>query len=52
LLKKQRGDDKQEYHVMDFDIEMVYFAARLEFTPVFRYEGGQRRFKPAKMVFA
>ena len=53
LIKKQRGNDEQEYYVMDIDIEMVCFAARIEFTPVFRYEGGgQRRLKPARMVFA
>ena len=38
---------------MDFDIEMRCFAASMEYTPVYRYDGGgQRRFEPARMEFA
>ena len=50
---KQQGPDGREYYVMDFDIEMKCFAARIKFTPVYRYEpDGLWRFEPARMNFA
>lgn len=48
LLKKELGGNGKGYYIMDFDIEMRCFAARLEFTPIYCYGlDGQMRFEPA-----
>ena len=46
-LERRWGDDNREYYVVDFDIEMKCFAAKIEFTPVYR----GTKFKPAKIDF-
>lgn len=48
LLKKERGGNGETHYIMDFDVEMRCFAARLEFMPIYLYGlNGQMRFEPA-----
>lgn len=52
LLKKEPGGDGKEYYVMDFDIEMRCFAAKMEFTPIYCYGlDKQMRFEPAAFEY-
>lgn len=52
LLKQETGNDGQRYYVLNFDIEMKCFAAKIEFTPVLLYEwGGMKRYPPMKIRY-
>ena len=46
-LDRRRGEDNRDYYVVDFDIEMTCFAAKTEFTPVYR----GKKYKPARVEY-
>ena len=46
-LDRRRGEDGRDYYVVDFDIEMTCYAAKTEFTPVYR----GKRYRPARIEY-